>query len=477
MAEGVLESQGSAHAARVLQSQPYALERAGGAEGRMAASVWDLDDRLGWLAGFSAAVEVHADELAAAVCADCGKSSWEAFAADVLPLLACARWTAANAPRILASRPVRGKPWWLVGQRHWTHRVPLGSVALIATWNYPVQLLGIQLVQAIVAGNRVTVKPSEHSPRSQGLLLRLAADGLPADVLRRTPATREAGADLLVRESFDHVVFTGSTEVGRQIAVGCASSLTPTTLELSGCDSAIVLQGADLALAARTIWQALSMNAGQTCMAPRRILVDAAVQRPFLAALAPLVAGAAPRALISEVAARQVDACVREAVASGGHSLSGVVEAPEGRRVRPAIVSGCSPQCRLSRGDHFGPAAAVLAAHGLDALVALHRSFPQHLAVSFFAPPAQARALAHDRAFVASLGAGFVTFHDAVLPTVHPATSIRGRGLSGWGASRGEDGLIAMTRTVTVSQTSVSRRIPAGEPQGLTRRLLRAMLR
>lgn len=477
MMEGVLENGTPNRAADGAHVPLRAFEQPRGAEWAVPKGGWELDDRLGWLAGFSAAVEAHADELVDAVCADCGKSSWEAFAADILPLLACARWTASNARRVLASRPVRGKPWWLVGQRHWTDRVPLGSVALIATWNYPVQLLGIQLVQAIVAGNRVTVKPSEHSPRSQGLLLRLAADGLPPNVLRRTPATREAGEHLLTRESFDHIVFTGSTEVGRQIAASCAASLTPTTLELSGCDSAIVLRGADLALAARTIWQALSMNAGQTCMAPRRILVDAAVQRAFLAALAPFVAGASACALISEGAARQVDACVREAVASGGHSLSGVVEAPVGRRMRPAVVSGCSPQCKLARGDHFGPAAAVLAASGLDALVALHRSFPQHLAVSIFAAPQQVHAIASDRALVASLGAGFVTFNDAVLPTVHPGTSIRGRGLSGWGASRGEDGLIAMTRTVTVSQTSVSRRIPAGEPQGLTRRLLRAMLR
>ena len=443
----------------------------------VAADCWGLDDRLGWLAGFSAAVEAHADELVDAVCSDCSKSTWEAFSADVLPLLACARWTAANARRVLANRPVGGRPWWLVGQRHWTLRVPLGSVALIATWNYPVQLLGIQLVQAIVAGNRVTVKPSEHAVRSQGLLLRLAADGLPPNVLRRTPATREAGAELLTRESFDHVVFTGSTEVGRQIAVAAASSLTPTTLELSGCDSAIVLRGADLALAARTIWHALSMNAGQTCMAPRRILVDAAVQRAFLAEMAPLVAGAPARAVISEGAARQVDACVREAIASGGHSLSGVVESPVGRQVRPAVISGCSPQCKLARGDHFGPAAAVLAAHGLDALLALHRTFKQHLSVSIFAAPSQVQVIARDCTLMASLGAGFVTFNDAILPTVHPGTSIRGTGLSGWGATRGEDGLVAMTRTVTMSQTSPSRRIPVGEPAGLTRRLLRAMLR
>jgi aldehyde dehydrogenase (NAD+) len=97
----------------------------------------------------------------------------------------------------------------------------------------------------VVAGNHTVVKPSERAPRSQRILVELAREalvecGLPVDMVTSAEATREAGRDLLERERFDHVVFTGSTAVGREIAAACARTLTPTTLELSGRDSAIV---------------------------------------------------------------------------------------------------------------------------------------------------------------------------------------------------------------------------------------------
>lgn len=250
-------------------------------------SFWPLAERLQWLEGFGVRMDRHADDLIKLICIETGKSAWESFASEILPLRASIRWHLNNAPRILAPRRLSGRPWWMLGQRHQVLRLPAGRVAIIATWNYPVQLLGIQLVQSIVAGNITVVKPSENSPRSQGLLLRLAAEGLRDGTLTRTAATRAAGEELLGARSvdgilpFDHIVFTGSTEVGRVIAKRAAESLTPTTLELSGCDSAIVLASADAKLAAKSLWQAVVLNAGQTCMAPRRIIVEASIYRQF----------------------------------------------------------------------------------------------------------------------------------------------------------------------------------------------------
>ena len=184
---------------------------------------------------------------------------------------------------------MRGGAWWSIGQRHQVERVPLGRIGIIATWNYPVQLLGVQLVQALAAGNRVVVKPSERTPRTQALLLDLARRaGLPEGTLDVLPATRDAGAAMLQHAEMDHLVFAGSTAVGRRIAEAAARRLLPSTLELSGRDTAFVLADADPALAARTIWSAVTMNAGQTCMAPRRVLVDSRVYERFLAALARL---------------------------------------------------------------------------------------------------------------------------------------------------------------------------------------------
>jgi len=440
------------------------------------AGAWTLTERLHWLEGFGVRIDQHADDLIGLIQAETSKSAWDAFASEILPLRASIHWHLRYAKRVLATARVRGRPWWMIGQQHRVVRVPVGRVAIIATWNYPVQLLGIQLVQSVIAGNATVVKPSELSPRCQGLLLRLAADGMPAGMLTRTPATRVDGESLLASERFDRIVFTGSTEVGRVIAQTAARSLTPTTLELSGADCALVMAGSDLKLAAKSLWQAVTLNAGQTCMAPRRIIVEAAVYRAFLAYLAPMVAGAKPMRLISRAAAERMDFCLRQAIAAGGHSLTGVVELSSGSVVRPSVILDCPQQCELAVGNHFSPAVAVISAKDTIEALEIHRGYSKHLSMSIFASSRRVRRWSVDGEFIASLGAGCVTFNDSLIPTAHPGSSIGGRGESGWGVSRGEAGLLELTRAVSVSTTSMLMRIPTGEPDNKTQLILRTIL-
>jgi aldehyde dehydrogenase (NAD+) len=320
---------------------------------------------------------------------------------------------------------------------------------VIATWNYPVQLLGIQIVQALAAGNRVVVKPSERSPRTQELLLSLAHEaGLPDGYLEWTDASRDAGSRMLRERKLDHLVFTGSTAVGREIARWAVDSLTPTTLELSGRDSAFVLADTDPVLAARSIWSAATVNGGQTCMAPRRALVDRSVYSQFVFALAALAASAKPRRLIDESAARRVFDLACDACAQGGRSLSGVLEPPTGDTLTPLAIVDCPEDASLVDGDHFGPALAVVQVDSADHAIEIHRRCDQHLATSVFT---RSRAAARD--ITGRIGATTVTVNDCLVPTGHPGSSISGRGLSGWGESRGVAGLLALTRPVHVSST------------------------
>jgi aldehyde dehydrogenase (NAD+) len=432
-----------------------------------------LSDRLRWAARFRGLLVGHADDLCTLVTRETAKPAWEAFSGDLLPLLAACRWIERRAARVLRPRGVGPAPLWMFGQRHRVERAPLGRVAIIATWNYPLQLLGVQLLHAVVAGNRVVVKPSERSPRSQGLLLDLAhRAGLPRDVLETRGASVEDGRRMLETERFDHIVFTGSTRVGRHIALHAAETLTPTTLELSGSDTALVLDDADAALAARVLFHAAIMNAGQTCMAPRRAFVHERVYARFLAALAPLAAGARPRALIDDAAAAHVWALVERSLAAGARSLSGVAEPPAGRTLRPVVVVDCPADASLASIEHFGPALAVVPCRSVEDMLAAYARIEQKLATSVFtASPARARALAP------GLGSSLVTVNDAVLPAAHPGAPIAGRGVSGWGVSRGAEGLLAMTRPVHVSVTPRRLRTPPEPPHpALAARLRGAML-
>ncbi len=437
-----------------------------------------LSARIAWAAAFERRIVAREHDLVAAVRTDIHKADWETVTQDILPLVASIRWHRDHAARVLGPRKLGGAPWWMLGQRHWAQRLPLGRVLVIATWNYPLQLLGIQLTQSVVAGNRTVVKPSERAPRSQRMLVELAREaladaGLPADMVRAADATREAGRELLERERFDHVVFTGSTAVGREIAAACARTLTPTTLELSGRDSAIVLADADPALAARGIWHAATMNAGQTCMAPRRALVDRAVYARFLDAMRPLAAAARPVRLADAAMADRCTELARAAVEAGGRSLGGTLEPADHGAMRPIAIEGCPRTAGLFAGDHFGPALAVVPVDGIDDALAAHRSAGQHLATAVYCGDPD-RVLA-DAAFLAALGSNIVTVNDAILPTGHPGLSIEGRGPSGWGASRGEAGLRALSREVACTATSSRLRAPLEEPDARGKRWLRRL--
>lgn len=403
---------------------------------------WRLSERLAWVRRFRRGVVRAMGELADAALREVHKPRFETLVSDLVPLLSSCRWHERHAAGVLRRRRLVGQSLWQLGQRHHVQRMPLGRVGIIATWNYPVQLLGVQLVQALVAGNRVVVKPSERCPGVHGRLLAIAQDaGLPEGALAVLEATRRAGAAMVEREPLDHLVFTGSTAVGRTIAQTLGGRLVPSTLELSGQDSALVLADADVALAARAIAAAVRLNAGQTCMAPRRVLVEAGVAGAFMDRLDAHLAQAGPLRLC------------------------------DGSACRPRAVR-CEPDDPLVLGERFEPTLAVVACPSLEAMLSLHQGLGPHLATSIYT-----RRIDRALGLIERMQAGTVTINDSVIPTAHPGAPLPARGESGWGVSRGELGLLAMTRPVHVSTTRRRLRLPTDEPPPEQARRLWALVR
>ena len=425
---------------------------------------WSVRDRVAWCARWRRAIAREGDELARLMYEEVGKPRDEAWLGDLAPLLSGLKWLEKRGAGLLGARRLRGTPWFLIGQRHEEVRVPLGRVGVIATWNYPVQLLGIQVGQALFAGNRVVVKPSERCPLTQGMLLDLAgAAGLPRGVLERRDAARAEGEMMLRGERFDHVVFTGSTEVGRAIAGGLAGTLTPSTLELSGRDSAIVLEDADAALAARCVWEGVRFNHGQTCMAPRRVLVVGEVAEAFERAIEGLASGGEVRGVVDEGSAERVRAIARGVATRGGRVVPAVGDDEVGSLVRARVAFGVRADDEAAVGEHFGPLVGVVRCSSEAEALRIHGSVDRHLATAVFTgDTGRAASLAQ------LLGASQVTVNDVLVPTAHPAASLGGAGASGWGVSRGEAGLLAMTRGVHVSVTPRRIRVPSGPVGGST---------
>ncbi|MGQ0628499.1 MAG: aldehyde dehydrogenase family protein [Phycisphaerales bacterium] len=431
-----------------------------------------LRRRLEWVGRWRSELVSQRDELCGLMEDEVGKPPFEGLTSDLLPLLASCRWHERNARRVLGERRLSGLPlvMWAVRQRE--IRAPLGTVGIIATWNYPVQLLGCELLSAVVAGNRVIVKPSENAPRTQGALLASAEKaGLPPGVLTVLPATREAGAELLERQGIDHLTFTGSTAVGRMIARRAGERLLPTTLELSGRDSAFVLGDADAVLAARSIFAAVTINGGQTCMAPRRVLVEPEAYGPFVAALRPLAGGARARRLMSAEMAARCHGLAAAALDAGGRSASGVCEPNRGREFTPLAVVDCPEDAALVAGDHFGPVVAVIPVPNIERALEVHGRVEQHLSASIYT-----RSRARARALAPRLSVSNVTINDSVIPQASPASGIAGFGQSGWGVTKGRDGLLAMSRPIYLSTTGRLGRFSTQTPPERVRRALGGVL-
>jgi acyl-CoA reductase-like NAD-dependent aldehyde dehydrogenase len=379
-----------------------------------------------------------------------GKSTEETLGGDILPLADACRFLEREGVRLLRPRRVslRLRPLALWGQRDTVHRRPRGVVGIIGTWNYPLLLNGVQIVQALTAGNGVLWKPSEVAPASALELHRmLLRAGFHADLVQLLDASREAGRDL-AEADVDHIVFTGSSATGAALAASLGRRLVSSNLELSGCDALFVLDDADVALAARAAWFGATINRGQTCLAVRRAFVQRGLYPTFIDALKPLAASATPLRQALESQVQQADRLVRDALAEGARLLDARNgESPDGPHLfSPVVVLDARPQMDLCREASFAPIMAVLPFDTVEDAVLMDRQCPYALGAAIFsAKPERAALLA------AQLRAGMVTINDVIVPTVHPATPFGGRGQSGWGVTQGAEGLQEMTVPQVVS--------------------------
>jgi acyl-CoA reductase-like NAD-dependent aldehyde dehydrogenase len=438
-------------------------------------------ERLRPVRAFRHLLADKADELCAAVNAEIGRPVVEVLGSDVLPLGDACRFLERETVGILKPRRVRlrSRPLWLWGQRDTIYRRPHGIVAIIGTWNYPLFLNGVQITQALTAGNAILWKPSEVSTHSapllHSLLLRV---GYPSDLVQILPAAREMGV-AVAEADVDHVVFTGSAATGRKLAARLGERLLSSTLELSGCDAMFVLPDADVDLAARAAWFGSTINHGQTCIAVRRAFVHRAVYSAFVESLQKQLATAGPMRLAMEGQAHQAERLVTDAAARGGKVLTPTPEKvtpgdSPGAKYAPHVIVDATPEMAVCREDCFAPLMAVLPFDSVPDALVQNDQCRYGLSSSVFTRDRQAAA-----EIVEHLRTGSVCVNDVVAPTAHPATPFGGRGLSGWGMTQGPDGLLGMTVPQVVSIRGGRFRPhydPAGEADGPIGQMLTGLM-
>ncbi|HSP58930.1 MAG TPA: aldehyde dehydrogenase family protein, partial [Halomonas sp.] len=238
-------------------------------------------DRLARLATLT---RDHRDEIIQAIGQDVGhRAEAETRLAEIAPLLQAVRHARRRLKRWM--RPERAAaPWRLKPAGARLHHQPLGVVGIIAPAHSPWQLALLPAVAALAAGNRVMIKPSERTPATSELMARLIARHFTPEELCVIPGDVAFGAAFAALP-FDHLVFSGSARVGREVTRAAAANLTPVTLALGGKSPAIVADDADLSHAARRIAFGKWFNAGQSCLAPDHVLIDASRMPAFIEAL------------------------------------------------------------------------------------------------------------------------------------------------------------------------------------------------
>ncbi len=243
-------------------------------------------ERASLLRAFAAQVDAHAEELARLEVANSGHP------------IGAARWEAGQVRDVLryySAAPERlcGKQIPVAGGLDVTFAEPLGVVGLIVPWNFPMPILSWGMAPALAAGNTVVAKPAELTPLTAIRIGELAAQaGLPDGVFQVLPGKGSVvGQRLVDHPAVRKIVFTGSTEVGRQIMAGCAAHVKRLTLELGGKSANIVFADADIERAAASAPYAVFDNAGQDCCARSRILVQRSAFDRFMELLEPAVKG------------------------------------------------------------------------------------------------------------------------------------------------------------------------------------------
>jgi acyl-CoA reductase-like NAD-dependent aldehyde dehydrogenase len=385
-----------------------------------------------------------------------GRAESETLAAELIPLADACRFVAQNARSVLRPERVsgQGRPRWSTAATIEVHREPWGRVLIVAPANYPLFLAGVPVLHALAAGNTVQLKSAPGFAELSGALRDLwLRAGLPESALTLLDESVGAVYDAL-EDGVDHVVFTGSAVAGRRVLQAAARSLTPATLELSGCDAVFLLESADVQLAARSLVFGLRLNNGATCLAPRRIFVPKGLMPPFTAAVQKLAETSPPLSL-SGPAADQFAKRVEAALAAGARPVCG----EWGDTCQPVLLEGLDSAHPLTQADLMAPMAFVFGTgtgSGEEAL-AWNARCRFALGASVFGDPSAARA------FAARVPAGCVTINDLVAPAADPRMPFSGWNQSGFGVTRGAEGLRAMTRLKAISLPTTSWR-PHLEP-------------
>jgi aldehyde dehydrogenase (NAD+) len=309
-------------------------------------------------------------------------------------------------------------------------------VCVIGAWNYPFQLTVVGVIGALAAGNTVLIKPSEVSPNCAAVIEEAMSKYFDSDVVGIVQGAAEETTAVL-KERFDHILYTGNAAVGRIVMTAAAKHLTPVTLELGGKSPVYVHSDADLNVAARRIVWGRTVNAGQTCIAPDYILAHDSIKAGLIAALKKAITdfyGANPQTspdygrIVNDRHFARVSGLIKSAtVVAGGETDAAT------RYIAPTILDDVSPDCAAMQEEIFGPLFPILPVAGPEAGIDFINKGEKPLALYVFT-----RTAAVKTAFREQTSSGAILINDTLMHAAFESLPFGGVGNSGMGAYHGQ---------------------------------------
>ena len=313
---------------------------------------------------------------------------------------------------------------------------PLGVVLIIGAWNYPLQLVISPLIGAIAAGNCAIIKPSEIAVNTSTLLAEIIPKYFDSSFISVVEGGKEVTQQLL-EEKFDHIFFTGNTQVGKIIMSAAAKQLTPVTLELGGKSPCIVDADTHLEYTARRIVWGKFLNAGQTCVAPDYLLVDRKIKKDLLEHLKQIIQefyGTTPET--SPDYARIINQHhfqrLCELLKTGEIVVGGDTN-PSDYYIAPTVIDGVSPEEGVMQEEIFGPILPVIEYTNLSEAIAFVNAKPKPLALYFFSNNKQ-----HQNQVLQETASGGACINDTIVQIAFPGLPFGGVGDSGIGRYHGK---------------------------------------
>lgn len=439
----------AADARRLLEQQQASFRAEGGGE----ASV-----RRDRLARAIALLVDHQVEICEALAEDFGRrpAVLTRFV-DILPAVSSLKHAHRHVRRWM--RPQRrriGLPIGAPGVRAEIVPQPLGVVGLISPWNFPITLTFGPLAGILAAGNRCLIKPSELTPAASSLVAKCVADYFDPTEIAVVPGGA-AVAQAFSQLPFDHLMFTGSTSIGRRVMAAAAEHLVPVTLELGGKCPVLIGRSAPLARTVDRILLGKLTNTGQMCIAPDYALLPADLLEPFVREAAAWMDRAYPggvsnpdyTSLVSEAHAERMRALLADAVAKGARvvALGARDDAPaaHGRFIGPALILDTTDDMRVMQEEIFGPLLPVRTYGEIGAAVEEVNARPRPLALYYFGKDRREMEWV-----LARTVSGGVTVNDVAVHYLAEEMPFGGVGASGMGAYHGEHGFRRFSHARTV---------------------------